>query len=116
MIANFAAAIEPLAPETVFHLGPLPITNTMVSGVVTATFVLLIFGLAAKASQVWPKSRLAFWFESITDLVIDLITSTFGDRKRAMRFFPLLMTLLAVILVSNVSGLLPGIGTFTYSN
>jgi F-type H+-transporting ATPase subunit a len=110
----FTLANEPLAPETVFNLGPLPLTNTMIFGLVTAVAVLLFFGLAAKASRLWPKSRLAFWSENLVELVLGLVTESFGDRKKALRFFPLLMTLLVFILVSNLSGLLPGVGTLTY--
>jgi F-type H+-transporting ATPase subunit a len=115
MLAIFASAAEPLAPERLFNLGPLPITNSMVFGLLTAFIVLLIFGLAARASQVWPRSRLAFWIESIVELILGLITDSFGDRKKALRFFPLLITLLVFILFCNLSGLLPGVGTLTYN-
>jgi F-type H+-transporting ATPase subunit a len=114
LASYFATNAEPLAAEKVFSFGPIPVTNSMIFGLLTAVFVLLIFGLAAKATQLWPKKRLAFWLESIVEMVLDLITSSFGDRKRAMRFFPLLMTFLVFILVSNLSGLLPGVGTLTY--
>jgi F-type H+-transporting ATPase subunit a len=110
----FASSAEPLAAEKLFNFGPLPITNTMLFGLITALFVLILFGLAARASQVWPKSRFGFWFESLVELVLGLITDSFGDRKKALRFFPLLMTLLVFILVSNLSGLLPGVGSLTY--
>ncbi len=111
--AFFATANEPLAAEKLFNIGPLPFTNTMLFGLITAVFVLTLFGLAARASQLWPKSRLAYYLESFTELVFGLITDSFGETKRARRFFPLLMTLFVFILAANLSGLLPGVGTLT---
>lgn len=109
-------ASESLAAEKLFSLGPLPITNSMLFGIIMATLVLGVFGLAARASHLWPKSRLAYWFESITELVMGMIIETFGgDRQRALRHFPLLITLFVFILACNLSGLLPGVGTITYN-
>jgi F-type H+-transporting ATPase subunit a len=116
MIATFATEIAPLSAEKVFQLGPLPITNSMILGSLMAVVVIVLFMLAAKRSQLWPKSKLSFWLESIVDLVLGLMIDTFGgDRKRTMRHFPLLITLFTFILICNLSGLLPGIDTITYN-
>jgi F-type H+-transporting ATPase subunit a len=110
-------ASEPLAAPTLFDLGPLAVTNTMVYGVVMAALVLVLFGMAARASQIWPKSKLAFWFENLTEMVFGLILDVFnGDRAKAMKHFPLLITLFVFILACNLSGLLPGVGTITYND
>lgn len=111
----FGTGSEPLAAEKLFNLGPLPFTNSMLLGLVTAVFVLSLFGLAARMSQLWPKSRLAFWCENLVDLVLGLMAESFGDRKKALRFFPLLLTLFVFILASNLSGLLPGVQTITFN-
>src|ERR1700693_4885256 len=113
VIAAFTA--EPLAPEKLFSLGPFAFTNSMLLGLLSAAFVLLLFGLAARASSLWPKSRLAFYVESLIDLVYGLMVDSFGDEKKARRHFPLMITLLVFILVGNLSGLLPGIETIMYS-
>ena len=112
----FGEATAPLAPPTLFIFGPLPVTNSMVYGVLMAAIVLSIFVIAARASQLWPKSRLAFWLESFTDLVMSMIIDTFGgDRRRAVKHFPLLISLFVFILACNLSGLLPGVGSITYN-
>ena len=117
VLLSMVFATEALAAEQLFSIGPLPITNTMVFGLMTATLILLLFNYAARASQLWPKNKLAFWFESITDLIMGMIIETFGgDRQRAMRHFPLLITLFVFILICNLSGLLPGVGTITYND
>lgn len=88
----------------------------MLLGLISAFFVLSLFGLAARASQRWPKSKLAFFVENIVDLVYGFTSDTFGDEKKARRHFPLLLGLLVFILVGNLSGLLPGIDTIMYSS
>lgn len=87
----------------------------MLFGILTAVLILGLFSLAARASQLWPKSRLAFYVETFVELVFGLIVDSFGDRKKAARHFPLLLSLFVFILASNLSGLLPGVGTFTYN-
>lgn len=105
---------EPLGAQTLFSAGPLTFTNSMLTGLISALFVLILFGLAARASRLWPRSRLAFYVESLIDLVDSFMVDSFGDREKAQRHFPLLITLLIFILVGNLSGLMPGIETIMY--
>ena len=104
----------PLAAEPVFNVGPLAITNSMLFGAILGVVVLTIFIAAARRSTLKPKSKFAFWVESLIDLVIGAAAENFGgDRKKAAKHLPLIMTLFTFILVSNLSGLLPGVGTIT---
>ncbi len=103
----------PLAAEKLLNIGPLPFTNSMLFGLIMAVFTLGLFGLAARASQLWPKHRLAFYIESLVDLVYNLMSDSFGDRKKAARHFPLLLSLFVFILTANLSGLLPGVGSLS---
>jgi F-type H+-transporting ATPase subunit a len=116
MLNILATEVAPLAPDRLFNLGPLPITNTMLFGLITAMFVVGLFLLAAKASKLWPSSRFAYIVETIVELMLGIATDSFGDRKKALRFFPLLITLFTFILAGNLTGLLPGIETLTYNN
>ncbi len=116
MIGSFLAfTAAPLAPEKIFSLGPFPITNSMITGLLSAIFVLGLFGLAARMSRLWPKSRFSYFIESLIDLVDGLMAESFGDKEKARKHFPLMVTLLIFILVGNLSGLLPGIETIMYT-
>lgn len=110
-----AYTAAPLAPDKLFSLGPIPITNSMLMGWLGGLFVLLLFGAAARASKIWPNSQLAFYVETLIDFVYDLMVEAFGDREKAKRHFPLLVSFLVFILIGNLSGLLPGIETITYT-
>ena len=113
MLVPFFASSEsaPLAPQVLFNVGPLPITNSMMLGLLSAVVVIGLFGAAAKATKLWPKSRFTYYIETIVEVIFGLMDETFGNRQRTLRHFPLLLTLFVFILIGNLSGLLPGIET-----
>jgi F-type H+-transporting ATPase subunit a len=114
LVPFFSFEVEPLGAQPLFHLGPLTTTNTIFTGFLAAILLVLVMSIAARASQLWPKSKLAFYVESLVEAALDMITELFGDKAMAMRYFPLLITLFIFILVCNLTGILPGIETITY--
>jgi F-type H+-transporting ATPase subunit a len=113
--ALFALETEPLKAPTLFNIGPLSITNAMLFMVITGVFTVGVLYMAAKISQLYPKSRFAYYVELLMEALWETAAGTFGDRETARRFLPLLATLFTFILVGNLSGsgLLPGVGTIT---
>lgn len=113
MLSIFAAngPSVPLAAEPVFNVGPLVVTNSMLFGAVTGIVVLVIFIAASRKSSLRPKSKFAFAIESLVDFLLGIAVENFGDRKKALKHLPLLLTLFSFILLANLSGLLPGVGT-----
>jgi F-type H+-transporting ATPase subunit a len=111
----FGVETEPLSAPHLFNIGPLGITNAMLFSVITAVFTIGLLFLAARYSQLHPKSRLAYTIELLIDFIWGVAISTFGDRKTALKYLPLLATLFIFILIGNLSGsgLIPGIGTVT---
>jgi F-type H+-transporting ATPase subunit a len=111
----FGLETEPLAAPTLFSIGPLNVTNAMLFMVITAAATIGFLYSAAKLSQLYPKSRFAYYVELLMDALWETAAGTFGDRKTAQKYLPLLATLFTFILVGNLtgSGLLPGVGTIT---
>ncbi|HVX58221.1 MAG TPA: FoF1 ATP synthase subunit a [Candidatus Saccharimonadales bacterium] len=111
----FALETEPLKAPTIFHIGNFGISNAMFFASVTAIFTVLLLLMAAKYTQLRPKSHLAYIFELLVDFIWGAAIGTFGDRKTALKHLPLLATLFTFILIGNLtgSGLLPGVGTIT---
>lgn len=107
----FATESEPLAAQKLFGLGPFSITNSMLFGLIIAIFTLALLGLAASRSQTNPRSKLAYYIETLVDGIFGVAIDSFNDRKKALRHLPLLVTLFTFIFISNLSGLLPGVGT-----
>ncbi len=115
MMPFFGLETEPLNAQRLFSIGPLDITNAMLFSVTTAAFTVGLLLMAARYSQLHPKSRLAYIMELLIDFIWATAIATFGNRRTALKHLPLLATLFTFILVGNLtgSGLLPGVGTIT---
>lgn len=104
---GLSAAAEPL-----FHVGPLPITNSMVTSWVVAIVLIVMVRLAIGRPKLIPGRGQAVVENLVTGL-IDLTTPIVGTRA-AKASFPLLAALFTYILIQNWSGLVPGVGTIFY--
>lgn len=106
--AEAHAGVSPKA-EALFHVGPLPITNSMVTSWVVAIALLIVIRLAIGKPKLVPTRGQAV-VEGLVQGVLDLISPIVGS-KVARPAFPLLAALFIFILIQNWSGLFPGVGT-----
>lgn len=102
-----------LAAEPILRWGYVVITNSMLAGLVGSAVVLGLFTLGARRVALVPAGRWSQTIEIISESILDLIEGVTSSRAKAIRFFPLLMTLFVFILVNNWLGLLPGMGSLT---
>lgn len=101
-------------PETLWEidLGPLGtfnFTNSFLTMLVVMTLILIFFSLVARRASIIP-GRLQSVFEVAAQFVLDLVEGTAG-KSFGRRIFPLCGALFFFIILSNYSGLLPGVGT-----
>jgi F-type H+-transporting ATPase subunit a len=101
-----------IAPETLFHIGPIPITNSMLTMFLVMGAILIVGSAIARKAQVIP-GRAQGLSEMIVEFLLGLVEGTAGKRV-GRRIFPLVGALFIFILFANYSGLLPGIGTIGY--
>ncbi len=101
-----------IAAETLFHLGPIPVTNSMLTMFVVMGLLLLVGAHIARRAQVVP-GRIQSVFELIIEFLLGLVEGTAG-RRAGRRIFPLIGGIFIFILFANYSGLLPGVGTIGY--
>lgn len=101
----------PLAAEPVFYVGGFAVTNSMIYGVLTGLLVLSLFVYAVRRTQLHPKSLFTFAIETMVEFFLGIAQDNFGDRKKALKHLPLLLTLFSFILIANLSGLIPGAGS-----
>jgi F-type H+-transporting ATPase subunit a len=102
------AGVEPAA-KFLFKVGPLPVTNSMVTSWVVAAVLIIVIRLAIRKPTLVPSRGQAV-VESVVEGIFDLIQPIVGS-KVAKPAFPLLVGLFIYILVQNWSGLVPGVGT-----
>lgn len=111
--ASLASAAEShgvsASAEALFHLGPLPVTNSMVTSWIVAIALIIAVRLAIKRPSLVPSRGQAV-VENLVQGILELITPIVGA-KVARPAFPLLVGLFTFILIQNWSGLIPGVGT-----
>ncbi|MDD4476837.1 MAG: F0F1 ATP synthase subunit A [Patescibacteria group bacterium] len=107
--------IPTLAPDTIFRLGDFPITNTMINAWI-AILIFLILGIIIKKRVSLKPSKIQNFIEYFLDILLNYFDQVTGDRKKTMRFLPLVGSVFFFILISNWIGLLPGIGSITWDN
>ncbi|MGC4191216.1 MAG: F0F1 ATP synthase subunit A [Thermomicrobiales bacterium] len=98
-----------LAAETLFHIGPIPVTNSMLTMFIVMAVVLIVFSAIARKAQSVP-SRGQGVVEMIIEFIMGLVEGSAG-RKFGRTVLPLISGIFIFILFSNFSGLLPGMGT-----
>ena len=104
--------IPTLAPEAIFHIGNLNITNTMINAWI-AIVIFLILGIFIKRSISLKPGKLQNASEFFLDTLLGYFDQVTGDRKKTIRFLPIVGAIFFFILLSNWLGLLPGTGSIT---
>ena len=102
--------IPTLAPETLFHIGSLPITNTIIN-VWLAIGILFVIGIILKKRVSLKPGKMQNFMEFFLEKLLGYCDRVTGDRKKTLRFFPLVGSVFFFILLSNWLGLLPGTGS-----
>lgn len=101
----------PLAAQTIFSIGSFNVTNSMLYGVITGIAVILILLAAVRKSRLNPVSKFSFAVESLVEFILNTAEEGFNSRKKALKHLPFLLSLFCFILLANLSGLIPGVGT-----
>ena len=104
--------IPTLAPDTLFHIGGIVITNTMVN-VWLALFVFIVIGFVISRKVSLRPGTLQNTLEYFLEILLGYFDQVTGDRVKTRRFLPLVGSIFFFILLSNWLGLLPGTGSVT---
>ncbi len=100
----------PIAAEAVFHIRSFPVTNAQINawialGLLAVSAFFIRFGLREVPGK----------FQNFAEIILEKMLGYFdqvtGDRERSKRFLPLAGTVFLFILISNLMGLFPGMGS-----
>ncbi|MEK7624825.1 MAG: FoF1 ATP synthase subunit a [Patescibacteria group bacterium] len=107
--------IPPLSPETLFHLGKLPITNTIINTWLAGIIFLIVGIFISRQASLRPGKHQNFW-EYILELLMGYFDQVTGSRAKTMKFLPLAGSMFFFILLSNWLGLIPGTGSLLFKH
>lgn len=109
-VAEAAGPHIDIKPAALFHIGSVPITNSMLLGALGYLIVLAVFFYTAWAIKRGVKNKfvsLIVWgYEALYSSVEQII----GDKTVARRVAPLPITLFFLIIVNYYLGILPFVG------
>ena len=107
--AEHAAEGLPTAAPVLFHVGPLPVTNSMVLTWVVALLLVGLVKVGVGKVQLVPKGAQNFW-EWLVEGLYEFMEGILGTElvKKTFWFFS---SLFVLIVATNWFGLLPGVGT-----
>jgi F-type H+-transporting ATPase subunit a len=101
-------------PETLFYLGPLPITNSLLLSIISGAIVITFFLLATRKPQLIPRP-LQNLIEWMTQGLLNICEEVAG-RENGRRFFKWVAAIFFLVLVANWWSVIPGIGTIGVKN
>jgi F-type H+-transporting ATPase subunit a len=99
-----------LTAEKIFDLGPLPVTNALLTTWLVIALVIIfavIFRLRLRKSP----SGMQNIVETIIEGFHGIIESVTENVKQARQFFAIIFTIFLFVLLNNWSGLIPGVGS-----
>ncbi len=103
-----------LTPDTLFHLGPLPITNTILLGGLGYLIVIALLFTTVRLIKNGSRSRFVYAISWLFETLFNTVEEVLGSREKAKKLAPLAVTMFVIILVNNWLGLLPFVGSVTY--
>jgi F-type H+-transporting ATPase subunit a len=109
--AGAEASLPPVAPvaETVFKLGPVPVTNSMICTWVVVFLIILIVRLTT-----WNVKEIPSRSQNIMEAIFEGWESLMGNvlEPKVVRWvFPFATTFFLFIVISNLMDLFPGVGS-----
>lgn len=104
-----------LAAEELFKIGSFPITNSLFSTFAVSAVLLVFSAIIYRKINIVPGK-----FQSVAEMgmgwLMNLMESVLGSARKAEQYFPLIATIFLFIWISNLSGILPGVGSFIFEN
>jgi len=104
-----------LKAQQIFSIGNFGITNSFFLSLIVG-FLLVIFAFAFRSKLKIIPGKLQGAVEVGVEALLNLMESTLGSAVAAEKYFPLIATIFIFIMMSNLFGLLPGVGSFWIEN
>src|SRR3989344_2655784 len=97
-----------LAAEEIFRLGPLPVTNSLLTTWFVLIFLIVLTLIVNSRLKMVPSNLQIF-----AEMMVGGLHSLFEQilHEKVNKYFPYLATIFIFIIFQNWSGLLPGVGT-----
>jgi F-type H+-transporting ATPase subunit a len=116
-LASFAEASPhiSISSDVLFRIGPVPISNSFLLGLLGYTIIVTIFLLAVRLLKQGSRSLFMHGVLWVFEMLFGAMEQVLGSRERAKKLAPLAITLFIALLLNNWLGLLPFVGPITWN-
>jgi F-type H+-transporting ATPase subunit a len=117
MITGFAAAEGPhvsIVAEKIFTVFGLPITNSMILGVLAYTTLIVLAVLLARGVKNGSQAKPVLMGQWVFEILLNMTEEVLGNKKLARSVAPLAITIFFAVMFNNWFGVLPGVGSIEY--
>lgn len=95
-----------LPAEDIFHIGPIPIRNTMITAWLSILVLSLLFTWGTRRMRIIPQG-LQNLVEAVIEAMLNFVESVAGE-KNGRRFFPVVATIFLFVITNAWTSLIPG--------
>lgn len=112
LLTSFASGIPEIhiAPQSVFHWGPITITNSILYGWISIAIMTVAFILVARRITVHPKGGLIQFVEAVAEYMSETVQDAFSNKERSYKYVLYFVTVFFFLLANNLLGIIPGVG------
>lgn len=113
-LARFAAAeagpAVHIAPGELFEIGGYTVTNSILFAWICSFIIIVVLVVVAYRMTIKPRGGFTQLVEIGTDFITNVVEGSLGDRDKALKYAPYFTTIFFFIAMTNIMGLLPGVG------
>ena len=99
--------------EELIKIGEFGITNSLILSLLVLIFLGVVSFLFNKKISLIP-GKLQSLVEMLVEKLLNLMEATLGSRELAEKYFPFIATIFLFILVCNLFGIFPGVGSLIF--
>lgn len=113
LLTKFASGGIPeihIAPQTVFHWGPVTITNSILYGWISIVIMTIAFIMVARRISIHPKGGFIQFVEAVAEYMSETVQDAFSNKERSYKYVLYFVTIFFFLLANNLLGIIPGVG------
>ncbi len=108
--ASEAGPAVHIAPGKLFEIQGYAITNSILFSWVCAFILIAVLVGVARRMTIRPKGGITQVVEVGSDFITGLLENSLGSRDKALKYAPYFVSIFFFIAITNIMGLLPGVG------
>ncbi len=101
-----------ITAEKITEFFGFPVTNSFLATMLVSLIFIVVALYIKKKASLRPKGFYNF-LEALFEMILGFIDTVTGDRKKTVKYVPILVTLFLFLLVANLIGVLPIFGPIT---